>query len=137
LAPTATHFTPEKALPVWFAGALANIGLNLVLIPPFGVNGAVAATVASYALTIPIAIWVSRSIWVVPFEWTRLATIAVAGIVAGVTASRVDFGVAPIVALVAVPAAGVALYVALLLLLRFPSPEEWRTLRGMTARAPR
>lgn len=131
LAPTATHFKPERALPVWFLGALANVALNLALIPVFGFNGAVAATVVSCALTIPVAIRVSHALWVIPFEWRRLGLVAGAGVVAGVAASHVDSGLAPILALFVETAGGLALYVALLLLVRFPIAEEWRTLRRM------
>jgi len=131
LAPTATHFKPERALPVWFLGAAANVALNLALIPAFGFKGAVAATVISYALTIPLAIRVSRALWVIPFEWRRLATVAAAGVVAGVAASQLDTGLAPLLALVVEPAGGLVAYLALLVLLRFPAAEEWRTLRGM------
>jgi len=131
LAPTATHFKPERALPVWLLGAVANIALNLALIPAYGFKGAVAATVISYALTIPLAIRVSRALWVIPFEWRRLATIAGAGVVVGVAASQIDSGLPPTIALLVEPAAGLASYVVLLVILRFPIAEEWRTLRGM------
>lgn len=59
----------------WIA-AILNIGLNLWLIPHFGIVGAALATFISY-LSLPIFAWlVARHYLAVDYEWKRLATIS-------------------------------------------------------------
>ncbi|MGE3961922.1 MAG: lipopolysaccharide biosynthesis protein [Dehalococcoidia bacterium] len=131
LAPTATHMRPERAIPVWVATAVVNVLLNLALIPPYGFKGAIAATVASYALSVPLAVWVSRAIWAIPFEWSRLGAVTAAGVSAGVVASALRVDVPPVVGIVAQPTLGVVLFLALLVALRFPRRDEWAVLRAV------
>jgi O-antigen/teichoic acid export membrane protein len=70
---------------VWVFGgaAAANIGLNLWLIPIFGVMGAAYATIASYAIALVLSIKVGRKILKVPMipsGWYKVtaSTIAMA-----------------------------------------------------------
>lgn len=59
----------------WIA-AIINIGLNLLLIPLFGIVGAAMATFISY-LTLPISAWlVARHYLTVDYQWQRIAKIA-------------------------------------------------------------
>ena len=61
----------------WVA-AIANIVLNLWLIPLFGIVGAALATFVSY-LTLPIFAWlVARQYLKVDYEWQRLVKISMA-----------------------------------------------------------
>lgn len=61
----------------WMA-AIVNIGLNLWLIPRFGIVGAAIATFVSY-LTLPIFAWlVARHYFTVDYEWKRLIKITIA-----------------------------------------------------------
>ena len=53
--------------------ALANIGLNLLLIPAFGVMGAAWATAASFALGLLASIAIGRRVLVMPVPWETLA----------------------------------------------------------------
>jgi O-antigen/teichoic acid export membrane protein len=55
----------------WLAAG-TNIGLNLWLIPKYGILGAAIATFASY-LTLPISAWIiSRRLLEVDYQWKRL-----------------------------------------------------------------
>lgn len=59
-----------------WAGALVNLGLNLLLIPRYGMMGAAWATLAAYA-AMAAAVWaLGRSSRPVPYEWKRLAILA-------------------------------------------------------------
>ncbi len=53
--------------------AAANIGLNLALIPHFGLDGALAATVASYALGLAAFLVMGRGATAMPIPWRTLA----------------------------------------------------------------
>lgn len=59
-----------------WAGAAVNVGLNLILIPRYGMMGAAWATLAAYA-AMAAAVWaLGRSSRPVPYEWKRLAILA-------------------------------------------------------------
>ncbi len=61
--------------------AVANLGLNWLLIPPFGFHGAAAATALSYGI-LCIAGWVlSHRYYPIPYETRRLAVISLAALV--------------------------------------------------------
>ena len=58
-------------------GAIANLGLNYLLIPLYGMVGAAIATLLSYSL-LPIGSYlVSRRYYVVSYEWSRVIKILV------------------------------------------------------------
>ena len=63
------------------AGAVINLVLNLILIPPLGMFGAAIATLLSYMLLPIIEYPIIRRLYPVPYEWWRFAkllTISVA-----------------------------------------------------------
>lgn len=65
----------------WIA-AIVNIGLNLWLIPHFGIVGSAMATFISY-LTLPVFAWIVANHYLsVDYEWQRLVKITIAIIVA-------------------------------------------------------
>lgn len=66
--------------------ASANIVLNLVLIPPYGVMGAAWATAASFALGVLTFIVLGRRVLVLPIPWEALVR---CGVAAGVMAAVV------------------------------------------------
>lgn len=55
-----------------------NVGLNLWLIPQYGLQGAVIATVASYALGLVIALTVGRRLYPLPIPFKALLQVSVA-----------------------------------------------------------
>ena len=57
------------------AGAVANIGLNLALIPTYGAMGAAWATMASFGLMAILFYMVNRRIFPIGYEWRRLLRI--------------------------------------------------------------
>jgi O-antigen/teichoic acid export membrane protein len=57
------------------ASAAVKIGLNVVLVPQFGVSGAVAASVGAFAFQLAIGYYASQKLWPVPYERTRIAAV--------------------------------------------------------------
>jgi O-antigen/teichoic acid export membrane protein len=86
------------------AAAVVNVALNLVLIPAYGMEGAAAATVASFVvLFVGMSAW-AQHIYPVPYQWRRVATAIGAGAALCVLGKWLD----------------VSLGVALLLVLAYP-----------------
>lgn len=104
------------------AAAALNVGLNVALIPRYGMEGAAAATVASYALMFAAMTWWSQRIYPVPYQWRRVATAL--GAAAGLTALGKLLDVPLAVALLLVAA-----YPAALLALGFTRPAALARLR--------
>ncbi len=64
------------------AAALANVLLNLLWIPRFGILGAAWSTVAGYALMAGLGYWLGNRHYPIPFEGGRLGKIALASVMA-------------------------------------------------------
>ena len=62
-------------------GAAVNVGLNLLLIPTYGMEGAAAATVAAYLVLAGGMAWLAQRLYPVPYEWRRLAIAVGVGVV--------------------------------------------------------
>ncbi len=76
----------EFNFPATGAALVANIVLNLVLVPPLGIVGAGIALVASYLLVVALMYGFTQRLFPVPYEWGRLARIVL------VTAALVGLG---------------------------------------------
>lgn len=112
------------------AGAL-NVGLNLWLMPRYGVMAAAWTTLISYAATLVLAWGAAQKVYRVPYEYDRLAR---AGLVAGILywgASTAGYGTAG--AVIAHVAAAVA-FPPLLLVAGVVSPGERQLLSDATRR---
>jgi len=71
---------------VWLitlAGAAIDIGLNLVLIPPFGMEGAAAAALSAYVAMFLLMAWYGQHVYPTPYQWRRLTVVS--GAAAGLT----------------------------------------------------
>jgi O-antigen/teichoic acid export membrane protein len=97
--------------------ALVNVGLNLLLIPPYGMMGAAIATIAAYTTMFLGMAWWSQQIYPVAYQWRRVGTAVAAGL-ALVALGKLAGGGLP----VAVPLA--LLYPLALLPLGFYLPSE-------------
>jgi O-antigen/teichoic acid export membrane protein len=103
------------------AAAIVNIGLNLLLIPPYGMMGAAIATIAAYTTMFVGMAWWSQRIYPVAYQWRRVATAAGAGVVL-VTVGKLAGGGLPVAALLALA------YPLALLPLGFYLPSERRAI---------
>jgi O-antigen/teichoic acid export membrane protein len=122
-----------RNFPAAAAGLAVNVGALVVLVPPFGIAGAGIALCAAYVVMLAAIHLLTRRLFVVPFEWGRLALlVAVLGVVSvGGELLLPDHGAVGFVlrgaALLAIP--------ALLSALRFFRPEEVATVRAVAQRA--
>jgi O-antigen/teichoic acid export membrane protein len=68
----------EFNLPAAIAALVANVVLNLLLVPPLGIVGAGLALVASYVLVLGLMYVFTQRLFPVPYEWGRLLRVAFA-----------------------------------------------------------
>jgi O-antigen/teichoic acid export membrane protein len=106
--------------------ALVNVGLNLVLIPPYGIMGAAVATVVAYVVMFFGMTWYAQRVFPTPYQWRRVLT-AVASAVALLLLGRALGGLAAAIGLTLA-------YPVVLVLLRFLLPEERIRLREARSR---
>ncbi len=106
-----------------FAAAV-NIGLNVLLIPPYGMEGAAIATCAAYVALFAGMVVYSQEVYYVPYQWRRVLTATAVAVGLNVVGSALH----------------VPLVVAILLVLVFPFaliplgfylPAELRRLRRL------
>lgn len=62
----------EFNFPATAAALVANIALNLALVPPLGIVGAAIALVASYIVVLALMYVFTQRLFPVPYEWGRL-----------------------------------------------------------------
>ena len=65
----------EFNFPATIAALVANVVLNLLLVPPLGIVGAGLALVASYLVVVALMYGITQRLFPVPYEWARLARI--------------------------------------------------------------
>jgi len=71
----------EFNFPATAAALVANVGLNLLLVPSLGIVGAGLALVASYVVVLALMYGFTQRLFPVPYEWGRLArVVAVASV---------------------------------------------------------
>jgi O-antigen/teichoic acid export membrane protein len=66
----------EFNFPATIAALLANLALNLALVPSLGIVGAGLALVASYVVVVALMYAFTQRLFAVPYEWGRLARVA-------------------------------------------------------------
>jgi O-antigen/teichoic acid export membrane protein/glycosyltransferase involved in cell wall biosynthesis len=111
----------------WVIAGLAaavNVGLNVLLIPPYGMEGAAIATAAAYlALFVGMVVY-SQEVYYVPYQWRRVTT---------ATAAAVGLNVLGAALRVPLPAAIVLVlaYPVVLVPLGFYLPAELQRIRRL------
>ncbi len=65
----------EFNFPATGAALVANVALNLLLVPPLGIVGAGLALVASYLVVLALMYGFTQRLFPVPYEWGRLARV--------------------------------------------------------------
>ena len=106
------------------AAAAVNIGLNLALIPPYGMIGAAISTLVSFSFMFAFMAWHAQRVYPVPYQWRRIVTLVGAAAALNVIAALVD---APLPLAVAL----VVAYPLVLLPLGFYLPAERTRLRRL------
>jgi O-antigen/teichoic acid export membrane protein len=113
---------------ITIGAASLNIGLNFVLIPPFGMVGAAVANLAAYVLLTGLYYWVAQRLYPTPYELRKLLTIIALATALGV------LGVIPIHPLffaLIVKSGAVVAFVGLLRVTHIVMPEEIDRLRDL------
>jgi O-antigen/teichoic acid export membrane protein len=119
----------EFNFPATGAALVANVALNLLLVPAFGIVGAGLALVASYLVVLVLMYGFTQRLFPVPYEWGRLgrAVLAAAALVAAGELLLPTEGFAGLAGRVAVW----LLYPAFLLGTGFFTENERRGLRAL------
>jgi len=65
----------EFNLPATIAALVANVALNLILVPPLGIVGAGLALLASYLVVLALMYVFTQRLFPVPYQWGRLARV--------------------------------------------------------------
>lgn len=113
---------PVTALP-----AILNLILNYFLVPPYGMMGSAWATLISYLLMALLSWWASERVHHIDYEWVRIAkifsvTLAILGVNMLVVLEQPYFSIPAKLGLI-------ALYVAILYVLKFPGKDEYGSLK--------
>jgi O-antigen/teichoic acid export membrane protein len=103
------------------SAAASNLGLNLLLIPRYGMLGAAWATVFSYGVMAGLGYALSQRVYPIPFEKGRLARIALAALAVYAVATLAPAALLPALA---VKTLALAAFPVLLLVSGFLGPEE-------------
>lgn len=116
----------EFNFPATIAALVANVVLNLLLVPPLGIVGAGLALVASYVVVVVLMYGFTQRLFPVPYEWARLTRIVLAAAALVALAELL----LPTAGLLGLAARGVfwLAYPALLLVTGFFTAEERRWL---------
>lgn len=104
------------------AAAVVNVALNLILVPPYGMRGSAAATVASFAVLFVLMVWRAQQVFPVDYQWRRVVTALGAAVALTVGGKLLDVPLAGAIALALA-------YPLVLLPLGFYLPAERATLR--------
>jgi O-antigen/teichoic acid export membrane protein len=71
----------EFNFPAAIAALVANVVLNLLLVPPLGIVGAGLALVASYLVVVALMYGFTQRLFPVPYQWGRLTRVVLAAAV--------------------------------------------------------
>jgi O-antigen/teichoic acid export membrane protein len=113
--------------------AAANVGLNLLLIPRFGIMGAAYANGAAYAIQAAIAFRLSQRFYPITYESGRLARVVVAALLG----FGAGWGLPPMLPILGVVARGSMVIVVMgtaLWIAGFFQPQELRALGALVGR---
>jgi O-antigen/teichoic acid export membrane protein len=106
------------------AAALVDIGLNLILVPRYGMFGSAAATAAAFVVLFLGMTWYAQRVYPVPYQWRRVLTAATVAVGLTVLGKLLDVPLAVALLLVGV-------YPLVLLVFGFYLPAERDRLRAL------
>jgi O-antigen/teichoic acid export membrane protein len=104
--------------------AVVNIGLNVLLIPRYGMVGAAISTLVAYVVLFLAMLWYAQAVYPVAYQWRRVLTVT--GVAAGLAVVGRVAGVPLAVAILLAAA-----YPLVLLALGFFLPAERKRLRRL------
>ena len=133
----AFQFAHQTIHQVWIVlvAAAANVALNLVAVPRWGINGAAGASVAAFLLSIALTVVVGRRHFVLPFPFGAAARVLLAGGVMAALLYPFRDHLAPY-ALAAQIAGGAAVYALVLVATNFLGLRDALLRRWVRAAGP-
>lgn len=120
------------ATAVFCVGAGIKIGLNFLLIPSFGIDGAAAATLLAYLVEMAVAYPLSRAVYPVPYERGRIGLLFLFAAVAAICTQAAT--ALPGIASLPLRAAIMAAFLALIVLAGVIGREELSAFLALIAR---
>lgn len=118
----------ELSFPATAVGTVANIGLNLALVPPLGIVGAGLALVASYLVILAVMYVFTQRLFPVPYQWRRILQVIAIALAVTVPGELLlpDDGIGGL----ALRLVAWALFPLALWVTRFPYPGEREAIRA-------
>ena len=120
------------AATIWIVCALVNLGLNILVVPRWGILGAAITTLIAYGLALGLTTYYSFKEFRFPIDRRFI----IKSLIASGAMSAALWAIAPegTLATILTVLAGTAIYGAILLLLKGFSKEEFRFFRGLFQR---
>lgn len=117
---------------IWIVAAVSNLGLNILVVPRWGILGAAITTLIAFALALGLTTYYAFKEFKFSIDWHFITKSLIASAIMSVGI----WWMAPQgnAATIATVGAGVAVYAAMLLLLRGFTKEEFRFFRGLFRR---
>lgn len=114
---------------LWIIVAVANIGLNILMVPYLGIIGAALATLFCYVLAFVVTAYESRKTMRLPFNMREVLKIAVSSIIMGIAVYMMNAN--DILSILIAVAVGVIVYFACIFLLKGISKKEIEMFKGL------
>lgn len=114
------------------SAAVANISLNLLLIPRFGIMAAAWNTVIGYSLLTILVYFDSRQVYPIPIEYRRITIALLSALFTYLICLQIDVN-NPYLNII-LRTLAISIFPMLLFLLRFFSPQELKGMKSMPAR---
>lgn len=116
----AFQFAHRTIYQVWIVlfAALVNVGLNVIAIPRWGINGAAVASLLAFAVSIVLTAWIGRRHFVLPFPVRASLQVLLASAAMGAVIYPFRSAVSPL-AVAAQIAGGAVCYGTVLMALNF------------------
>lgn len=114
---------------LWIIVAIANIGLNILLVPYLGIIGAAAVTLVCYIAAFTVTTIKSRKYHKLPYERNSTIKIIIASIIMGIIVKLINpMGILQILIAIIV---GVIVYFILILAMKCIKIEEFKFFKNM------
>ena len=114
---------------LWIIVAIANIALNILMVPYLGIIGAALATLLCYALAFVVTAHESRKTMRLPFDIRELLKIVVSSIIMGAVVYMMNAN--DILSILIAVAVGVIIYFVCIFLLKGISKNEIEIFKGL------
>ena len=114
---------------IWISVAILNILFNLVAVPYLGIFGAGLVTLICYFFAFVVTVFYSKKYAPLPFDYKSIIKILIASAIMGIFVAFVNpTGIADILSVIAI---AIAIYFAIIFLIKVIDKKEIDLLKGM------